>query len=32
VGADAVCDGRTTPDGFKRIFVDLTVNGQEIEE
>jgi hypothetical protein len=31
-GADAVCDGKTTPAGFKRIFVDLTVNGQEIEE
>lgn len=32
VGADAVCDGKTTPDGFKRIFVDLTVNGTELEE
>jgi hypothetical protein len=31
-GADAVCDGKTTPPGFKRIFVDLTVKGQEIEE
>lgn len=31
-GADAVCDGHTTPPGFKRIFVDLTVNGQEVEE
>lgn len=31
-GADAVCDGKTTPPGFKRIFVDLTVNGQEVEE
>jgi hypothetical protein len=31
-GADAVCDGSTTPPGFKRIFVDLTVNGQEVEE
>lgn len=31
-GADAVCDGKTTPTGFKRIFVDLTVNGQEMEE
>lgn len=30
-GADAVCDGRTTPQGFKRIFVDLTVNGEAIE-
>jgi len=24
-GADAVCDGKTTPANFKRIFVDLTV-------
>lgn len=31
-GADAVCDGKTTPTGFRRIFVDLTVNGQEMEE
>lgn len=31
-GADAVCDGRTVPAGFKRIFVDLTVNGKEVEE
>lgn len=31
-GADAVCDGATTPDGFKRIFVDPTVNGQAIDE
>lgn len=31
-GADAVCDGKTTPEGFKRTFVDLTVNGQEVEE
>lgn len=30
-GADSVCDGTTTPQGYKRIFVDLTVNGQEIE-
>lgn len=30
-GADAVCDGKTTPEKYKRIFVDLTVNGQEIE-
>jgi len=30
-GPDAVCDGKTTPAGFKRIFVDLTVNGQETE-
>lgn len=31
-GAASVCDGRTTPAGFKRIFVDLTVNGQEVEQ
>lgn len=31
-GADSVCDGETTPDRFKRIFVDLTVNGQMMEE
>jgi len=31
-GADAVCDGKTTPPGFKRIFVDLTVNGNAIPE
>ncbi len=31
-GADAVCDGTTTPDGYKRIFVDLKVNGQSTEE
>lgn len=31
-GAAAVCDGRTTPAGFKRIFVDLTVNGHEVQE
>lgn len=31
-GASAVCDGSTTPVGFKRIFVDLTVNGKEVEE
>lgn len=31
-GASSVCDGKTTPAGFKRIFVDLTVNGQEREE
>lgn len=30
-GADAVCDGKTTPAGFKRIF-DVTVEGKEIEE
>lgn len=31
-GADSVCDGRTTPPGYKRIFVDLTVRGQPVEE
>lgn len=31
-GADAVCDGRTVPTGFKRIFVDLTVNGKAVGE
>jgi len=31
-GATAVCDGKTTPNGFRRIFVDLTINGQAIEE
>lgn len=31
-GADAVCDGKTTPDKFKRIFVDLTINNQEISD
>lgn len=31
-GAKAVCDGHTTPNGFKRIFVDLTVRGQDVEE
>ena len=29
-GADAVCDGKTTPPGFKRIFVDLTKEGQQV--
>jgi hypothetical protein len=31
-GADAVCDGKTTPDGFRRIFVDLTKDGQSVTE
>ena len=31
-GADAVCDGKTTPPGFKRIFVDLTKDGQQVTE
>lgn len=30
-GADAVCDGATVPPGYKRIFVDLTINGDVIE-
>jgi hypothetical protein len=30
-GADKVCASGATPNGFKRIFVDLTVNGQEVE-
>jgi len=30
-GADAVCDGHTTPPNFKRIFVDLTHEGQAID-
>lgn len=31
-GADAVCDGKTTPPNFKRIFVDLTVHGEKIAD
>ena len=31
VGADAVCDGKTTPEGYKRIFVDLTIKESEAE-
>ena len=31
-GADAVCDGETTPDSFKRIFTDLTVGGEEVNQ
>lgn len=31
-GADAVCDGKTTPPNFKRIFVDLKVHGEPIAE
>lgn len=31
-GADAVCDGETTPPGYKRIFVDLKVAGKDIAE
>jgi hypothetical protein len=31
-GADAVCDGTTTPQGFKRIFVDVTVHGEALPE
>lgn len=30
-GADAVCDGKTTPDGFRRIFTDLTKEGQALK-
>lgn len=30
-GAEAVCDGKTTPPGFKRIFVDLTIEGSVVE-
>lgn len=32
VGSENVCDGKTTPAGFRRIFVDLTVNGADPEE
>jgi len=28
-GADAVCDGETTPDGFKRIFTDDPISDEE---
>lgn len=31
-GADGVCDGQTTPVGFKRIFVDPTANGTPVGE
>lgn len=31
-GADAVCDGKTTPPNYKRIFVDLKVNGESLED
>jgi hypothetical protein len=31
-GASAVCESGATPPGFKRIFVNLTVNGREVEE
>jgi hypothetical protein len=30
-GAESVCDGKTTPDGFRRIFVDLTTKETEHE-
>ena len=30
-GADSVCDSVTTPVGFKRIFVDLTKEGESLE-
>lgn len=32
LGANAVCDGKTTPDNYKRIFVDLTVRGYSLDE
>jgi hypothetical protein len=31
-GADSVCDGETTPPGFKRIFTDVTVDGANLNE
>lgn len=31
-GANAVCDGKTTPANFKRIFTPLTVGGVECDE
>lgn len=31
-GAEKVCDGVTTPAGFKRIFVDLTISAKSEEE
>jgi hypothetical protein len=31
-GADAVCDGETTPDGLRRIFTDIIVNGDDLNE
>lgn len=31
-GADEVCDGKTTPPGFRRIFVDLTKDREAISE
>lgn len=30
-GADSVCDGETTPNGYKRIFVQLTNEGSVVE-
>lgn len=31
-GATSVCDGKTTPEGFKRLFrVDLTIEGSVVE-
>lgn len=30
-GHKAVCDGKTTPDGFARVFVDLTKEGAAID-
>lgn len=31
-GADAICASGETPAGFRRIFVDLTINGVEVDE
>lgn len=28
-GADAVCDGETTPEGFKRIYTDITIGDSD---
>lgn len=30
-GPEAVCDGETIPNGFRRLFTDLTLNGSELE-
>jgi hypothetical protein len=31
-GASAVCDGKTTPEGYKRIFSPITLEGKVLEE
>ncbi len=31
-GAAAVCDGKTTPEGYKRIFVDLAISAGATDE